>query len=79
MICKPEEFTLSDDQKKELLNITGEFLGKYFSREVLSNIEIKISFLPKPKNVFLSLTYGCVEEAGADDPRCDLGYAWKIK
>jgi hypothetical protein len=74
---KLEAFNLNEEQTKELLNLTGDFLAKYFSKEVISTLKIDIKISPKPEPAFLSLTAGCVYEKGADDPRCPLDYAWR--
>jgi hypothetical protein len=74
---KLETFSLNEEQTKELLNMTGDFLAKYFSKEVISTLKIDIKISPKIEPTFVSLTAGCVYEEGADDPRCPLDYAWR--
>ncbi len=77
MICDPEVFKLNEEQTIELLNLAGDFLAKYFSKEVISTLQIEIKFIPKQTAALARFTGGCVYEQGADDPRCPEDYAWK--
>jgi hypothetical protein len=72
-----EAFELNEEQEQELINMTGDFLLKHFSKEILSTLIVDIKISLKPEAELSGLTFGCVFEQGADDPRCPPNYAWK--
>ncbi len=77
MICDPQAFELNEEQKKELLNLTGDFLAKHFSKEVISTLQVEIKFSRKQVETLLRVvTHGCVSSPGADDGRCPENYVW---
>ena len=70
-------FNLNEDQERELLNLTGNFLQKHFPKEVTSRLEIEINFSHKPEKEFLlRKIHGCNPSPGARDNRCDPDFAW---
>jgi hypothetical protein len=72
-----ETFELSEEQTNELINMTGDFLLKHFSKEIISTLIVDINISLKPEPELTGITFGCVFQQGADDPRCPPDHAWK--
>ena len=74
MTCDPQEFELNEAQKKELSDLMGNFLAKYFSKEVVLTLGVEMNFFRMEEKSLLRITHGCV--SGGGDEICGKGYHW---
>jgi hypothetical protein len=66
-----------DDHLEEFSKLTGDFLEKYFSKEVISALEVEVKFMHKEKGTVLSsMTLGCIQGTPEDLIRCFPGQKW---
>jgi hypothetical protein len=80
MDIAPAMTEVKEEHLEELANLTGDFLGKYFSQEFISTLEIEVKFIRKEKELAVtSFTMGCILGQPEDLIRCNPGQKWGKK
>jgi hypothetical protein len=68
---------IKEEYLEEFANLTGDFLGKYFSQELISTLEVEVKFVQKQKELAVtSFTMGCILGLPEDLIRCNPGQKW---
>jgi hypothetical protein len=80
MSCEPVElvdFRLNEEQQKELIKLTGEFLARHFPTSIISALVVDINFRRDREEgaVLFSLSSGCIPEPNAIS-YCGVGYRY---